>query len=302
MRVLVTGATGLIGSTVCDALMARGDEVVGLTRDPEKAKRDSPAMRWYEWRPSTERPPPEAFDEVDAVVNMVGEEIDQRLTDKAKLRIRESRITATRNLLQAIEALESRPATFVGQSAIGYYGDRGEAILDEDAAPGEGFGGEITVDWEAAELEAEKLGMRTVVFRTGLILTRHGGLLKQLLTPFKLGLGGPLAGGEQYMSWIAFEDEVALVLWALDNEEVRGILNATAPNPVTNKVFSKALADAINRPAVVPAPKLAVAALKGRELAEMATGSARVVPRRATDLGFEFRHPEIGDGIRAALK
>ncbi len=301
MRVLVTGATGLIGSALCDALLARGDEVVGLTRDPEKARPKNPTVRWHAWNPSGERPPAEALEHVDGVVNLIGEEINQRLTDSAKRRIKESRVTSTRNLLQGIETANARPGVFIGQSAIGYYGDRGAAIVDEDSPPGEDYAAEVAIEWEAAERDAERLGMRTVIVRTGLVLSKDGGLLKQLLLPFKLGLGGPIAGGEQFMSWIHIDDEVALLLWALDNDSVTGVINATAPNPVTNRELSQALGTALHRPALFPVPKLAVAALRGGELAELVAGGARVMPRRATDRGFEFRYAELEEALQAAL-
>jgi uncharacterized protein len=302
MRVLITGASGLIGSAVADALLARGDEVVGLTRDPERAKPKNPTIRWHAWRATTERPPPEALEGVDGVLNLIGEPIDQRLTDQAKVRIRETRITGTRNLLQGIKASPTEPSVFIGQSAIGYYGDRGAQILDEESEPGEGFTAEIPIDWEAAEREAEDVFDRVVIFRTGLVLSKDGGLLKQLLLPFKLGAGGPIAGGEQFMSWISIEDLVGLMLWALDTHEVWGIINATAPNPVTNREFSKALGKALNRPAFMPIPKFAVSALRGGELADAVAGGARVVPRRALDAGYEFRHPELDEALRAALR
>jgi uncharacterized protein len=302
MRVLVTGASGLLGSALSDALLARGDEVVGLTRDPDRARPKNPTVRWHAWRPTTERPPPEALDQVDGVINVVGEEINQRLTDQAKVRIRESRIVATRNLLQGIAASPTDPSVLVGQSAIGYYGDRGAQIIDEESPPGEGFTAEVPIDWEAAEREAEDVVDRVVIFRTGLVLTKHGGLLRQLLLPFKLGVGGPIAGGEQFMSWIHIEDVVGLFLWALDDHSVWGVINATAPNPVTNREFSKALGRALHRPAVLPVPKVAVAALRGGELADAVAGGARVVPRRALDLGYEFRHPELDEALRSALR
>ena len=302
MRVVITGASGLIGSAVCDALLTRGDEVVGLTRDPAKARPKNPTVNWHAWQAEIERPAPEALEGADAVVNLIGEEINQRLTDAAKQRIRESRITASRNLLQGIEAMSGRPSTVIGQSAIGYYGDRGDQVLDEESEAGTGFAAEIPIEWEAAQREAERLGMRTVILRTGLVLAKDGGLLKELLLPFKLGVGGPLGNGRQYMSWIHLDDEVGVILWALDEERVKGVVNATAPNPVTNKEFSKALGHALNRPAFVPAPKFAVALLRGNELAETVFGGSRVLPRRATDLGYEFRYPEVGPAIEAALR
>ena len=303
MRVLVTGASGMIGSALCDTLLARGDEVVGLTRDPERARPKNPTVRWHAWQPTIERPPAEALEEVDGVVNLIGEEINQRLTDQAKVRIRESRLTGTRNLLHGIEAAATKPNVFIGQSAIGYYGDRGSQILDEESPPGEnGFVTEVPIDWEAAEREAEGIVPRVVIFRTGLVLTKHGGLLRQLLLPFKLGVGGPIAGGEQFMSWIHIEDEIGLILWALDDERVSGTVNATAPNPVTNREFSKALGRALRRPAAFPVPKLAVTAMRGRELADAVVGGARVLPRRALDLGYEFRHPDLDEALATALR
>jgi hypothetical protein len=302
MRVLVTGASGLLGSAVCDALLARGDEVVGLTRKPERARTKNPTVRWHAWNPTTERPPDAALDGIDGVVNLIGEEINQRLTDEAKVRIRESRIVGTRNLLQGIDASPTEPSVFVGQSAIGYYGDRGAQIIDEESEPGEpGYIREVVSDWESAEREAEGTFDRVVIFRTGLVLTKDGGLLKQLLLPFKLGVGGPIAGGDQYMSWIHIEDVIGLFLWALDDHRVWGVINATGPNPATNGEFSKALGRALHRPAFMPVPKFAVAALRGGELADEVAGGARVLPRRALDLGYEFRHPELDEALRSAL-
>jgi uncharacterized protein (TIGR01777 family) len=302
MRVLITGASGLLGSALSDALLARGDEVVGLTRDPDRARPKNPTVRWHAWQATTERPPAEALDQVDGVINLIGEEINQRLTDEAKVRIRESRLAGTRNLLQGIAASSTEPSVFVGQSAIGYYGDRGAQIVDEETPPGEGFAAELPVEWEAAQREAEDAVDRVVIFRTGLVLTKHGGLLRQLLLPFKLGVGGPIAGGEQFMSWIHVEDVVGLFLWALDDHRVWGVINGTAPNPVTNREFSKELGRALHRPAVFPVPKLAVAALRGGELADAVAGGARVLPRRALDLGYEFRHPELDEALRSALR
>jgi uncharacterized protein (TIGR01777 family) len=303
MRVLVTGASGLLGSALCDALLARGDEVVGLTRDPDRARPKNPTIRWHSWNPTTERPPEAALDGIDGVVNLIGEEINQRLTDQAKIRIRESRILGTRNLLQGIQASHTEPSVFVGQSAIGYYGDRGAQVVDEESGAGEpGFITEVVSDWEAAEKQAEDAVDRVVIFRTGLVLTKEGGLLKQLLLPFKLGVGGPIAGGDQYMSWVHIEDVVGIFVWALDDHRVWGVINATAPDPVTNSEFSKALGRALHRPAFMPVPKFAVAALRGGELADAVAGGARVVPRRAIDLGYEFRHRELDEAMRSALR
>ena len=302
MRVLVTGASGFLGSAVCDALLARGDETVGLTRDPERARQGNPTVTWHAWSPAAERPPASALDGVDGVVNLVGEPIDQRWTEAAKQRIRDSRGRSTKNLVDAISATEPRPKMLVSQSAVGYYGDRGEAVVDESTGPGATFDAELCVAWEAAASEAEKVGVRVVVVRTGLVLDPEHGLLKQLLLPFKLGVGGPLAGGGQYMPWIHVADEVRLLLWALDTDRASGTYNATAPNPVTNRKFSKTLGRVLGRPAVVPVPKLALKARFGGELGEVAAGGQRTVPRRALDAGFEFRYPELEPALSNLLR
>ena len=198
------------------------------------------------------------------MINVIGEEINQRWTEEAKRRIRDSRIQATHNLVQAISTADPRPKVLVSQSAVGYYGDRGDAIVDEDTPQGTTFDAEVCVDWEAEAREAESAGVRVVVTRTAPILDKRGGLLKQLLLPFKLGLGGPIAGGSQYLPWIHLDDEVRILLWALDDERVSGTINASAPEPVTNREFSRTLGRVLHRPAVLPVPKLAVATLRGR--------------------------------------
>jgi uncharacterized protein (TIGR01777 family) len=297
VKVLVTGASGFIGSALCDSLLVRGDSVVGLTRDPERARGTNPGVVWHAWEPTLERPSAEAFEGVTGVVNLVGERIDQRWTDEAKEGILESRRTGTRNLVGTIAGLRQKPRVLVSQSAIGFYGDRGEAIVDESAEPGEGFDSEVVREWEGAAGEAEALGLRLAVVRTGHVLDPRGGLLGQLLTPFKLGVGGPIAGGRQYVSWIHIEDEVGLLLWALDEERARGVFNATAPNPVTNREFSRALGRELGRPAATPVPGLVLDLKFGREFGHVLRGGQRVVPRRATDLGFEFRHPRLVEAL-----
>lgn len=297
MKVLVTGASGLIGSALCDSLLGRGDTVVGLTRDPERARQANPNIAWHGWEPLLERPPAEAFEGVDGIVNLLGEKINQRWTEEAKRRIMDSRRTGTHNLIGAIAGLARKPGVLVSQSAIGFYGDRGDETVDEGAPAGEGFDSEVVREWERSAREAERIGVRLVVVRTGHVLDPRGGLLGELLRPFKLGVGGPLAGGRQYMSWIHVEDEVGILLWALDNEEVSGVVNATAPNPVTNGELAKALGHALNRPAVLPTPGLAVDLMFGREFGAVLRGGQRVVPRRALELGYEFRFTEIDGAL-----
>jgi uncharacterized protein len=301
VKVLVTGASGLIGSALCDALLARGDTVAGLSRDPQRARGTNPSVVWHAWEPTLERPPAAAFENVDGVVNLQGETLNQRWSDGAKRRILESRRTGTRNLVAAIAGLERKPSVLVNQAAIGFYGDRGDAIVDESAEPGEAYDAEVVCEWEAAAQEAEGIGLRLVILRSGHVLDPRGGLLGELLTPFKLGVGGPIAGGRQYMSWIHIDDEIGILLWALDNEKVSGAINATAPNPVTNREFSQAIGRALGRPAVVPVPGFVLDLKFGGEFGEILRGGQRVMPRRALDLGYEFRYPEVDGAMKNLL-
>lgn len=301
MRVLVTGATGLIGRALCDALFARGDDVVGLTREPARARARNPRVTWHAWEPTLERPTPAAFAEVDGVVNLLGERIDQRWSDEAKQKIMESRRTGTHNLVQAIEGLAEKPKVMVSQSAVGYYGDRGEEPVDESDGPGSSFDSEVTQAWEKAAHEVDPAGVRLVIVRTGQVLTPAGGVLKELLTPFKLGLGGPIAGGDQYFPWIHIDDEVGILLWALDNEQVQGVVNAASPEPTTNKEFSKALGRALGRPAITPVPGFVLDLKFGGEFGKVLRGGARVIPKRTQELGYEFEHPALDGALQDLL-
>jgi uncharacterized protein len=301
VKVLVTGASGMIGRALADALFARGDEVVGLTRDPGRARETNPRVEWVRWEPTLERPPADAFAGVDGVVNLVGESIAQRWNDDVKRKILDSRRTATHNLVQAIEGLDRKPGVLVSQSAIGYYGDRGDAVLDEQSAPGSGFDSEVAQEWEKAARAVEAAGVRLAIARTGQVLDAHGGFLGELLLPFKLGIGGPLAGGAQYVSWIHRDDEVGILLWALDDASVSGVVNAAAPQPVTNKEFSKTLGRVLGRPAVLPIPGLVLDLKFGGEFGQIARGGQRVLPQRTQELGYEFRHPQLEAALRDLL-
>jgi uncharacterized protein len=300
MRILVTGASGMIGSAVCDALLARGDEVVGLSRDPQRARKTNPTVSWHAWNPTEERPLTAAFEGVDAVINLIGEEINQRLTPGSKQRIRDSRVRTTKNLVDGMAAAPSTPKVLVSQSAVGYYGDQGEAVIDEGARKGEGFLSDLPAEWEEEARAAEDIA-RVAIFRSAPVLDPRGGLLKQLMLPFKLGLGGPLAGGSQYMPLIHRDDEVGLFLWAVDNPDVSGTLNASIPNPATNRDFTKALGRALRRPTVAPVPRFALVAMRGEELTDGVLWSQRVIPRRAFDLGYRFRWEQVEPALRDLL-
>jgi uncharacterized protein (TIGR01777 family) len=301
VKVLVTGATGLIGSALCDSLLSRGDDVVGLSRDPTRARAANPRIIWHGWEPTLERPPADAFEGVDGVVHLVGEKISQRWTDEAKQKIIETRRQGTHNLVGTIAGLERRPSVLVSGSAVGYYGDRGEEIVDESAAAGGSFDAEVAREWEQAAHGVEAVGVRLALIRTGLVLDPGDGLLGELLTPFKLGVGGPLAGGAQYMAWIHIDDEVGILLWALDDERVSGAVNASAPNPATNRDFSKALGRALGRPAIVPIPGFVLDLKFGSELGAVLRGGQRAVPKRAQELGYEFKHPDLDEALKDLL-
>jgi uncharacterized protein (TIGR01777 family) len=300
-RFTLTGATGLIGSRAVAALLARGDDVTVLTRDPRRARQRLGDVEAVSWQPLADPAPAAALQGRDAVLHLAGEDIAQRWTARTKRAIRDSRVLGTRNLVAGLRAAGARrPAALVSSSAVGYYGDHGEEPLDEDAPPGRDFLARVCVEWEAEAGRVRELEMRTVQVRTGVVLDRAGGALAKMLPPFRLGLGGPVAGGRQYISWIHTADVCGLMLAALDGEDWCEPVNATAPEPATNGDFSRELGRVLHRPALLPVPQLALRALYG-EMAQVVAGGARVVPARALMLGFEFAHPRLHEALRSAL-
>jgi uncharacterized protein len=301
MRVAVTGATGVIGSALVAALRDRGDEPVALSRNAERAKA-SLGVDAYEWRaPKAEPAPLDALRGTDAVVNLLGETIAQRWSDDTKREISDSRILTTRNLVAAIAELPEgeRPRVLVSQSATGWYGARGEERLDEAEPAGTDFLARLTVDWEAEAEKAEELSVRVVTPRTGVVLSESGGALEKMLPFFKVGIGGPVAGGRQYVPWVHLDDVVGALLFALDNDALRGPVNVSAPEPVTNKELSRTLGRVLHRPAFAPVPALAVKTLYG-EMASIVTTGQRAIPARLQELGYEFRRPELEQALREA--
>jgi uncharacterized protein (TIGR01777 family) len=293
MKITITGASGLIGAKLVERLRARGDEVTTLSRTPSSAGAVA-------WQPEDGPAPAAALAGRDAVIHLAGENVAQRWSDEAKRRIRSSRELGTRHLVAGIEAADPRPRVLVSSSAVGYYGPHGDERLDEQTAAGDDFLAGVCAIWEREARRAADLGLRVVCVRTGVVLDQSGGALAKMLPFFKLGAGGPVAGGGQYMPWIHVDDVVGIYLAALDGEAWEGAINASAPEPVTNKAFSKALGRALKRPAVAPVPGLAVRALYG-EMAEIVTSGQRVVPRRAQEHGYAFEHPDLDEALRSAL-
>lgn len=301
MKVTVTGATGTLGRQVVAELSTRGDEVTVLSRDPERARGAlGPAVRALEWAdPKAEAPPAESLEGQDAVVHLLGEPVAQRWTEEAKKEIRDSRVLSTRNLVAALHDARSGPTVLVSQSASGWYGARGDEKVDESEPAAGDFLARVCVEWEAEATKAEELGARVVLTRTGVVLSETGGALEKMLPPFKLGVGGPVAGGRQYVPWVHTDDVVGSLLHCLDSEAARGPVNVTAPEPVTNAELSKALGRVLHRPAVAPVPAFAIKALYG-EMAAIVTTGVRAVPARLEELGYAFRRPGLDDALRAA--
>jgi uncharacterized protein (TIGR01777 family) len=246
-------------------------------------------------------PPPEAFDGVDAVLHLAGESVAEgRWTATQKNRIRDSRVLGTRHLVQGIAQAARKPAVLVSASAVGYYGDRGDEELTESARPADDFLARVCVDWEREAVAAEKAGVRVVTARTGIVLGAGGGALAKMLTPFKLGGGGPLGNGRQWMPWIHVADLARLYVHAAETSSIQGAMNAVAPHPVRNSEFTKALGRALHRPAFIPAPYFGLRLLFG-EFAQVLFASQRVIPRVALDSGFVFQFPEIAAALREIL-
>jgi uncharacterized protein len=296
MRVTITGATGLIGGKLVAALQERGDEVTILTRDPSKAK----GVEAHRWDPDAEPAPAAALEGRDAVVHLAGEKVDQRWSKDAKRRIRDSREKGTRNLVEGIRAAGERPKALVSSSAVGYYGSHGAEPLPEGTPPGNDFLARVCVTWEDEAAKAGELGLRVVRVRTGVVLDAGGGALSKMLPFFRLGVGGPVAGGNQYLPWVHADDVVGIYLQAVDDERWSGPVNATAPEPVPNKAFSKALGRALHRPAVLPVPAFAIQVLYG-EMAEVVTKGQNAVPERTMQLGYRHRHPDLDQALKVAL-
>lgn len=297
MNVLVTGSHGLVGSALVPGLRADGHRVLRLVRDAPEGDDD------VRWDPDAGSIDTAALAGVDGVVHLAGAGIgDKKWTAARKRLILDSRTRGTRLLAETLASLPRPPAVFVSGSAVGYYGDRGDDVLTEQAPPGDDFPAQVCLAWEGATTAASEAGIRVVTIRTGIVLAAHGGALQRMLLPFKLGLGGRIASGKQYMSWISLDDEVGAIRHLLTADGISGAVNLTAPAPVTNADFTAALGRAVHRPTVLPTPLAPLKVVFGDELVQhLLVRGQRVVPRVLEGSGYGFRHPEIGAALRAVL-
>jgi hypothetical protein len=298
LKIAITGASGFIGRRLLKTFAKDGHSLHVLTR--HAGTNLPPNVRLSVWDAAKSEPPEEALRDADAVIHLAGENIAQRWTDQAKRRIRESRVAGTRHLISALAKLPRKPAVLACGSAIGYYGSRGDETLTEASAPGAGFLPDLCVEWEREAQAAESLGIRVARIRTGVALDARGGALKKMLPAFRFGLAGKLGDGRQWMSWIHLEDLAALFKFVIEIS-VAGPINAVSPNPVANADFTRALARALHRPALIPAPAFALRLALG-EMSEVLLASQRVIPAAAQSQGFRFRFAELGAALGDLLK
>jgi len=292
MRVLISGASGLLGSAIARALEAEGAVITRLVR------RNASGTNQILWEPGKPLTLPSTF---DAVIHLAGESVVGRWTAAKKARIRDSRVQGTRTLAEAVARMETKPQVLVAASAIGYYGDRGDEVLNEESVSGTGFLADVCREWEAASEPAERAGVRVVHLRTGVVLSKHGGALGQMLLPFRFGLGGRLGSGRQWWSWIHVDDIVGAVLRVLNTDALRGAVNLVSPNPVTNAEFTSALGTALSRPAILPAPAFALRLALGEMADEVLLASQRVLPKRLVASGYEFSFHKLDAALANIL-
>ncbi len=302
MRVVVAGATGLIGSELCRTLVETGQEVTALVRSVGAARSVLPSsIRFLHWDIAAAGDWEEAVADADAVVNLAGEPLDaQRWNAAAKQRIRSSRLETTHALVRAWRDTQRQGGVLLNASAVGYYGDCGEAAVTETCRRGDGFLPELCADWEAEATRAAELGARVVLLRTGIVLARHGGVLQRMATPFRYYAGGSLGSGMQWMPWIHLTDEVRMILWAMENQEISGPVNLCAPHPVRMREFVQTLGRILRRPAILRVPALALRLLLG-EMADVVLSSQRVVPDVASRAGFSWSYPRVESALTDLL-
>jgi uncharacterized protein len=297
MKILITGASGFIGTALQRSLREKGHDLLLASRSEP---RDN---SWIQWSVEEGFAKPEKLEGIDAVIHLAGESISGlRWTDEKKKAIRDSRVLGTRNVVDTISERNQRPAVLIAASAVGFYGDRGDEVLTETSKSGKTFLAEVCREWEAESRRAEDSGVRTVLLRTALVMSKDGGALGTMLLPFKLGLGGVVGDGTQWMSWVSLDDHINAINFALESEGVRGAVNSASPNPVTNEEFTKTMGEVLYRPTFIPVPEFAVHMLMGEMGEALLLDSTRVVPKRLTDLGFEFKFGDLKKAIENAVK
>lgn len=299
MKILITGASGLIGKALQTSFKEKGYEMLLGSRGEPKDERH------IKWNPDTGFSAEDLprLEGLDTVIHLAGENISGlRWTEEKKKAIRDSRVFGTRSMVETFDKLKQKPKVFISGSAIGFYGDRGSDEMTESSSAGKTFLSEISKEWEAESRRAEDMGIRTVLLRTGIVLSKDGGALATMMTPFKLGIGGVIGSGEQWMSWVSLDDVVRIINFVLENEDFRGAINVTAPNPVTNKEFTKTLGSVLYRPTFLPLPEFAVHMVFGEMGDALLLDSTRVVPKRLLDAGFEFKYPNLKDALEHAVK
>lgn len=288
----------MIGSALVPALEGNGHQVLRVSRSEHDSE------NFVRWDPYDGFPEEEAANlkGVDAVVHLAGESIGEYWTEEKKKRLRKSRVEGTRTLVEALSRLDTPPRVFVSASAVGYYGSRGDEEITDDSPPGEGFLTELSLDWEAESMKAQEFGARVVIPRFGIVLSKDGGALAKMITPFSFGLGGTVGSGEQWMSWIALPDLVRMIQFLINNDRIKGALNATAPHPVTNKEFTDTLGKVLNRPTIIPVPGFGVKLLFGEMGENLLLEGAKVLPEKVLEAGFKFEYPELEAALKQALE
>lgn len=297
MNILITGPTGLLGNALIEKIQKRGDSFTGLTRSSSKLYKS----QGY-WDPDNGEIDLDSLEGHEAVINLAGESITGRWTPEKKRRIQSSRLLSSELLANSLLKLKSKPSVVVAASAVGFYGDRGDEVLTEESGPGEGFFPDLCVKWEAAFEPLVEAGIRVVNIRIGVVLSKDGGALKEMLMPFKLGLGGRIGDGRQYWSWIAIDDVVGAVFHCIENKEVKGPVNIVAPGSVTNNEFTNDLGEVLGRPTVLPLPAFVARAIFGEMADEALLSSVRVEPQKLLDTGYDFMYVRLSDALEDILK
>jgi uncharacterized protein (TIGR01777 family) len=298
MKVAITGATGLIGSKLEKAMTSDGAQILTLSRRVRTASDTTGAIFWD---PVNGELDSAALEGCDAIVHLAGETISNRWTGAQKERIRRSRVEGSRLLVDGLKTLTKPPTVFVAASAIGFYGDRGDEAIDESSPHGTGFLPDVCRSWEAETTRAQEVGARTLLLRFGIVLSTKGGALAKMLLPFKVGLGGPMGSGRQWMSWIHIDDVIAIIRFVMNRDDLSGPINTTAPQPVRQAEFAKTLGKALRRPAIAPAPGFAVRLLLGEMGQALLLEGQKVLPRRLQEAGYTFQHPELSEALEDIL-